>query len=183
MTEWVEFIRLIASRGRWLVTVVIVAAIVFAIFQFSQISIDTPYVYLVYVIYLAGITCGVFLLTGMAIWVGQRIWTNLESRAEARAEDERALLNLSTIGYEHAEALCWIVRNMGERFWIAPYKIHYELIDHGFLVFDDEATRGGKSTYLKVRKVVWEKITSSDYKWSHRFYPLSSSAPWLNKIY
>ncbi len=85
VTDWVEFIRLIASRGRWLVTVVIVAAIVFAIFQFSQISIDTPYVYLVYVIYLAGITCGVFLLTGMAIWVGQRIWTNLESRAEARS--------------------------------------------------------------------------------------------------
>lgn len=182
MTELVELVRLIADRGRWLVTVAIVAAIVFLMFQFSHISIDTPYVYVVYVIYLAGITCAVFLVTGMIVWVWQRISDNLQSMKEARDADKRALSNLKDIGYEHAEALCWIVNNSGERFSIEPSRMHYQLVEHGFLVFDDEATRGNSSTYLRVRKVVWDKVTASHYRWPYRVNAKGDYPPWTHRI-
>jgi uncharacterized integral membrane protein len=182
VTEWIEFIELIAARGRWLVTVVIVAIIVFAIMEYTPISINTPWLYAKYPVYLAGIACAVFLVVGLAIWLGERFWTHMQNRAEARAEDKRALLNLRDIGYDHAAALYWIVKHMGERFWIEPARVHYELIKHGLLIFDDETTRGHSSTYLRVPKVVWDEIRKADFKWRYKFALRSDCPPWTNRI-
>ncbi len=181
--DFAEILKLVISEGRLLVTITIVGLIVLIVFAAGLLpNIDPPYVYVVWLIILSGTGTGVYLLDGgirvAASWVRQK----LSERSALLAADDRALKNLETIDYAHAQALFWIANEEGERFASGIYPIHRELVDHGFLVFDDDETRYTNKTYFRVRKVIWERITAPNYQWRSRM-SLGTAAPWLDRIY
>lgn len=177
-----ELIKFLTDKSNMLVTIMVVAALVWVIFWMHWLVVEPPYVYIVYLIYLAGLAAAVLLLVGGAMAGGGWGKAKLQAKWNAGAEDARALLNLENIDYKHAEALYWIMKKEGERFSAYVFNIHRELVAHGFLVFDDPETQYLDKTYFRVRKAVWDKINSPGYEWAYRMR-LGSNAPWLSTRY
>lgn len=181
MKDITELIKFLTDKSSVLGTIMLVALIVFFIFIAGWLVIEPPYVYFVYLVFLAGLAAGVFLLLGAAGAGAAWAQRTVKAKLSAGAEDERALRNLEVIDHKHAEALHWIVHKEGERFSTLVWNIHRELVQHGFLVFDDPATKHSDKTYLRVRNVIWEKVTAPDYQWRWRLR-FGSRAPWLERI-
>jgi hypothetical protein len=183
MKGFVETLKLITSEGRWLVTTTIFGIVVLVLAASDRLpKIDAPYSYIVWVVIGAGAVTGIYLLVGGSRAAGIWAWKKLGQRFAEKAADERALRHLEVIDYGHAQSLFWIVKEMGERFSCSRFPIHSELVDHGFLIFDDDETRYTNKTYLRVRKVIWEKVTAPEYKWRYRM-SVGTQAPWLTRIY
>jgi len=173
-----ELINFLTSKSNVLVTIVLVALVVLLVFVYGLLNIEAPYVYGVYLVLLAGLTAAMFLLVGAVMFGGGWTRKKLEAKWKDGTEDERALGNLDTIDIEHAEYLYWIVKKEGERFPSLRWRELDELVDHGFLIYDDRATRHNEKTYFRVRKVIWGKVSAQNYEWGWRF-GLGSKPPWV----
>jgi len=177
MKDIKDLIDFLISKSTVLVTILLVSIVVLLLFINDFLKIDPPFVYIAYIIFLAGITAGTFLLLGMVVALWELLVNSISSVVERRRDDRRALNNLATISRRHAEFLAWIVRRFGERFstWRVPEL--EELVDHGFLIFDDPATRHAGQTYFRVRKVIWDRVSAPDYEWGWRIV-LGQEPPW-----